>query len=94
MKVGGDAELIHQDESLSPEKMYARALDLDEVLPDPAQRRVIELLQARYVQLMQNPPQRPGTFRRMLARFNMGSAQAHTTTQGLYLWGGVGRGKR
>ena len=93
MKVGGDAELNHQDESLSPEKMYARALDLDEVLPDPAQRRVIELLQARYVQLMQNPPQRPGTFRRMLARFNMGSAQARTTTQGLYLWGGVGRGK-
>ena len=47
MKDGGDAELNHQDESLSPEKMYARALDLDEVLPDPAQRRVIELLQAR-----------------------------------------------
>ena len=56
--------------------MYARALDLDEVLPDPAQQQVIELLQARYVQLMQNPPQRPGTFRRLLAGFNMGSAQA------------------
>ena len=93
MKDGGDAELNRHDESLSPAQMYARALDLDEVLPDPAQQQVIELLQARYVQLMQNPPQRPSTFRRLLAGFNMGGAQARTTAQGLYLWGGVGRGK-
>ena len=55
MKDGGDAELNRHDESLSPAQMYARALDLDEVWPDPAQQQVIELLQARYVQLMQTP---------------------------------------
>lgn len=93
MKDGGDAELNRHDESLSPAQMYALALDLDEVWPDPAQQQVIELLQARYVQLMQNPPQRPSTFRRLLAGFNMGSAQARKAAQGLYLWGGVGRGK-
>ncbi|MEC8493158.1 MAG: cell division protein ZapE [Pseudomonadota bacterium] len=92
MKDGGDAELNRHDESLSPAQIYARALDLDEVLPDPAQQQVIELLQARYVQLVQ-PPQRPSTFRRLLAGFNMGSPQGRTAAQGLYLWGGVGRGK-
>ena len=84
MKDGGDAELNRHDESLSPAQIYARALDLDEVLPDPAQQQVIELLQARYVQLVQ-PPQRPSTFRRLLAGFNMGSPQARTAAQGLYL---------
>ena len=93
MKDGGDAELNRQDEVLSPAQMYARALDSGEVLADPAQQRVIELLQTRYIQLMQNPPQRPSTFRRLLAGFNMGGAQSRTTAQGLYLWGGVGRGK-
>ena len=93
MKDGGDAELNRQDEVLSPAQTYARALDSGEVLADPAQQRVIELLQTRYIQLMQNPPQRPSTLRRLLAGFNMGGAQSRTTAQGLYLWGGVGRGK-
>lgn len=93
MKDGGDSDLDVLG-ALTPAQLYARALDSDEVLADPAQQRVVELLQARYVHLVQNPPQRPGATSRLLSKLGLGgAAKAGKSTRGLYLWGGVGRGK-
>jgi cell division protein ZapE len=95
MKIGRDSDQYVLG-ALTPAQLYARALDADEVLADPAQQRVVDLLQVRYVHLLQNPPQRPSAASRLLGKLGLvGTARvkAQESVRGLYLWGGVGRGK-
>lgn len=58
---------------------------------DPAQLAVVEALDELRTRLIAaTPPHRTGA-RRLLARFGIGTSRQ--TERGLYLWGGVGRGK-
>ncbi len=72
---------------MTPLKHY-RALLADGTLePDPAQLAAVEALDDLYLRL-QRPRPRPGLLRRLRGRRS--SVPPET---GLYLWGGVGRGK-
>lgn len=72
--------MTHAD-PLAPRARYERDLARDDFSHDAAQAQAVEALQAVYEQLIATPP-RPW-FRR----------QRWTPVRGLYLWGGVGRGK-
>src|SRR5699024_8934729 len=65
--------------SPSPAQQYAADLQRSGIYHDPAQAAVVDHLQAIYDRLLATPP-------RFLKR-------RWTPVQGLYLWGGVGRGK-
>jgi cell division protein ZapE len=66
---------------LPPRARYARALERPGFVRDPAQARAVDALQEIHDALVARPP------RRRLGRLRW------TRVQGLYLWGGVGRGK-
>jgi cell division protein ZapE len=68
---------------LSPQARYDAALALPGFFADAAQARAVNALQAVYERLLDTPP-------RLSWR---GQRQPWTAVQGLYLWGGVGRGK-
>lgn len=55
--------------------------------PDPAQAAVVDRLQS-LSQALEKEPEKPGLFGRLF-----GSATPAAPPRGLYLWGGVGRGK-
>lgn len=65
--------------------LYEAQLASGAILPDPEQQRAVGLLDQVMETLSQNPaPRRTGLFRR---------AKPALFVPGLYLWGGVGRGK-
>ncbi|MEQ1440700.1 cell division protein ZapE, partial [Fontimonas sp. SYSU GA230001] len=68
---------------LSPRERYERELQRDGFVRDPAQATAIEALQRIHDELCATPPRR---------RFGFG-APRWTAVRGLYMWGGVGRGK-
>ena len=57
--------------------------------PDPAQEQVVELLDELYQRLSRRDRQPAGLLRRLLRR----ESAEMNPERGLYLWGGVGRGK-
>ncbi len=67
------------------EAAYKRSGELQ---PDPAQRQVVAYLEALQTQLVHTSPPRLGVVDRLLGR-----RARHKPIRGLYLWGGVGRGK-
>lgn len=67
------------DEALSPLQRYRADLENPDFQSDPAQAQAVDALQAIYQQLVDTPPSR--LRRRWIP------------VRGLYLWGGVGRGK-
>jgi cell division protein ZapE len=68
---------------LSPLQHYQRDLDREDFQRDPAQAHAVDALQRVYEDLMNAPPKkRLGSSRLLWPR-----------VPGLYLWGGVGRGK-
>jgi cell division protein ZapE len=72
-----------------PLAAYRRKLERGELAADPAQQRAVEALERLYGDLLRAEPPARG-WRRRVARL------ARRTTEpvrGLYLWGGVGRGK-
>lgn len=69
---------------LSPKALYARALRQPGFVSDPVQAQAIEALQQVFEALAAAPPRR-GPFGR--------DRRAWPPVKGLYLWGGVGRGK-
>ncbi|MBI3171671.1 MAG: cell division protein ZapE, partial [Hydrocarboniphaga effusa] len=68
---------------LSPQQRYERNLQRPDFVRDPAQAAAVAALQKVYDELRANPPQR---------RFGLGPPK-WTAVRGLYIWGGVGRGK-
>ncbi|MCC5861421.1 MAG: AFG1 family ATPase [Gammaproteobacteria bacterium] len=70
-----------------PLARYQQALRENLILPDPAQRQAIEKLDALHARLLATPWHRPRRLRLP------GLTRRVTPVQGLYLWGGVGRGK-
>ncbi len=71
---------------MTPIERYRRDLQREDFLPDSAQAHAVELLEALYQQLVAAPARRG-----LLQRLRL--SQASRPPQGLYFWGGVGRGK-
>ena len=70
---------------MSIEAAYKRSSELQ---PDPSQRQVVAYLDALQTQLVHASPQRLGVVDKLLGR-----RPRFKPVRGLYLWGGVGRGK-
>jgi len=69
---------------------YLAELERGELQPDAAQRRAVEYTQRLYEKLVQGAERKSGLVERV--RGLLGGAGAEPV-RGLYLWGGVGRGK-
>ena len=78
---------------MTPEDAYRQAIASGEALHDPAQASVVAELQALYQRLLAAPPPAPEP--KLLSRLlkNRRSPTTQQPVTGLYLWGGVGRGK-
>jgi cell division protein ZapE len=81
----------------TPTALYQRAIDAGNYQPDDVQRRTVARLDTLYQELIQRQNMPPasvglwGRLNRLIAR-----STPRTTVrpvQGLYMWGGVGRGK-
>ncbi len=76
----------------SPLQRYARDLEREDFQEDPAQRRAVEKLDALYQQLVaaeHEDQRRPA----LVAAWRRWRGERPEPIRGLYLWGGVGRGK-
>jgi len=73
---------------MTPLERYRRDLEHPEFVEDPEQPRLVEALQRPHDALNAASEPRPG----LLARLGLGRTEA-TPVPGLYIWGGVGRGK-
>ncbi|MCP1675160.1 cell division protein ZapE [Natronocella acetinitrilica] len=77
---------------MTPIERYNRDLETAGFVDDPAQRRAVEALQALYDELLAQPREEAparGVLGKLLGRRSV----VRKPVQGLYLWGGVGRGK-
>lgn len=68
---------------MTPLTKYNSDLNSGRILSDNAQKMAVELLNDLYFQLVEESP--PGLFKRLLGKRNR--------INGVYMWGGVGRGK-
>ena len=79
-----------------PYERYRRDLQREGFQHDPAQEKAVQYLQKVYDRLMAQPEPVPskktGLFARLAGRDKPATASA-PAVRGLYLWGGVGRGK-
>ena len=73
-------------DSAFPSRRYAEGVARGDWLHDPAQLEALRELDRIHAALLEPAPQ-PGAFARLFG------AQAPPAPRGLYLWGGVGRGK-
>lgn len=84
-------------QALSPLSRYQQALDAGEYQADEVQRRAVTQLDRIYQALLQKPAASTpagglrGKFSRLLGKG--GDTAPQRPVQGLYMWGGVGRGK-
>ncbi len=78
---------------LSPTQRYRHDLDANMLVPDAAQAEAVAHLQRLYEELLdaRDPPQQPPLYKRLVGAFSKTPPPQPIT--GLYLWGGVGRGK-
>ena len=76
--------------SLTPRERYTQALEDPDFVEDAAQKTVIEALQRIYLQLTAKPALSP-IWQRL--RIRLSRNKEIVPVKGLYLWGGVGRGK-
>ncbi len=74
---------------MTPVEKYQQLLADPQFFEDPEQRRVVDLLEALY-QILRARGKRSQGLLGQLGRF---SRKAESPVMGLYLWGGVGRGK-
>ncbi|MBH3142977.1 MULTISPECIES: cell division protein ZapE [Serratia] len=84
-------------QALSPLSRYQQALDAGEYQADEVQRRAVTQLERIYQALLQKPAASApaGGLRGKLSRLlgKGGDTAPQRPVQGLYMWGGVGRGK-
>ncbi|WP_240023455.1 cell division protein ZapE [Serratia marcescens] len=84
-------------QALSPLSRYQQALDAEEYQADEVQRRAVTQLDRIYQALLQKPAASAlaGGLRGKLSRLlgKGGETALQRPVQGLYMWGGVGRGK-
>lgn len=79
---------------VTPAVLYRRGIDLGEVMPDVAQAVVIDLLDQLFDRAMTRQSPRPGFLKNVFGRwFERSPSDAIGSMRGLYIWGGVGRGK-
>ncbi|MBX2823648.1 MAG: AFG1 family ATPase [Gammaproteobacteria bacterium] len=78
---------------MSPLNRYEAALDSGELHADAEQKSVVSKLDAIYQQLITNPLPRAREERGLLSRLFSRQSVEPPKIAGLYLWGGVGRGK-
>ncbi len=75
---------------MNPKQYYESKIESGEVLPDEYQAQVVDALQDLYERLENSgSPKSSGLFGRILRNNN----RASSPETGLYIWGGVGRGK-
>lgn len=74
---------------MTPVEKYQQLLADPQFFEDPEQRRVVDLLEALYQILRARGKRSQG----LLGRLGSFSRKAEAPVMGLYLWGGVGRGK-
>jgi cell division protein ZapE len=79
------SSVASSDDQLSPMALYRRDLDSG-FSADPAQSVVVDYLQGIYFALLNQARHRPGLMDRLFSR-------NRNNIKGIYLWGGVGRGK-
>ncbi|NIM27614.1 MAG: cell division protein ZapE [Gammaproteobacteria bacterium] len=75
---------------MTPMDRYLAALERGELLPDPAQRRAVEHTQRLFDELVAAEKSSDAWLQRLRSRLGAGQPPP---VRGLYLWGGVGRGK-
>lgn len=84
-------------QSLSPTSRYLQALEEGTHQPDDVQREAVNRLDTIYQELLANRAQPAQSGGGLMAKFGkfLGKREADTNTpvRGLYMWGGVGRGK-
>jgi len=74
----------------TPIERYRRDLEQPDFVEDPEQTRLVAQLQALHDALLDTASRRPG----LLAKLGLGRGNARgAPVTGLYIWGGVGRGK-
>ncbi len=85
-------EFVIDTKRLSPTQRYQHDLDAGLLVPDAAQAEAVAHLQHLYEELLGalETARPPSLLRRLTDVFNK---QPHEPIMGLYLWGGVGRGK-
>ena len=79
--------------TLSPKERYQHDLARDDFEYDPAQAKAVDALQEVYESLMEVSAQSEQTKPIWQRIFSKKSKVQYQAVKGLYLWGGVGRGK-
>lgn len=84
-------------QTMSPLALYQNALDNGEYQPDDIQREAVTRLEGIYQSLVHNPsassPSTAGFFGKLNKLIGKEKKQGQKPVPGLYMWGGVGRGK-
>lgn len=83
---------------LTPTMLYQQALDAGDYQPDAVQRQTVEALTAIQQALIERERATPvaesrGLRGRLQSLWGKSAAKSQEPVQGLYMWGGVGRGK-
>lgn len=78
---------------MTPSQRYQADLDAGTISADPHQQQVVASLQRLFDELLRAREQRAGFWGRLRARFDASGERSTGSPNGIYLWGGVGRGK-
>ena len=83
-------------QSVTPTSQYLKALNEGSHQPDDVQKEAVSRLEIIYQELINSTPPAPrtsGLMARVGKLWGKREDTKHTPVRGLYMWGGVGRGK-
>ncbi|MEH0832854.1 cell division protein ZapE [Pectobacterium cacticida] len=84
-------------QQMTPLALYQQALSVGEYQPDDVQRQTVECLESIYQALCERADNNEGGASGIVGKWRhwLGRGKEHSATpvRGLYMWGGVGRGK-